>query len=138
MLFLIEVKNHYRSISSTRFLLVLGITAADLEVSQFVGVLAVGDNVQEITKLGLLQELLGQVLQVSLRERKLGSDTDLGLVRGDFDLAAKLTGLAVDLDAVMEELVEGIDIENLIINRLRAVDGELGNGLLSGLLNRLL
>lgn len=131
--------NHYESVLGlTRYLLLLSLTTADLEVSQLVRVLAVGNNVQEITKLGLLQELLGQVLQVSLGERKLSRDRHLGLVRGDFDLASKLASLAVDLDAVVKELVEGVDIEHLIIHRLGAVNGELGNGLLSGSLNRLL
>jgi hypothetical protein len=131
--------NHYESVLGlTRYLLLLSLTTADLEVSQLVRVLAVGNNVQEITKLGLLQELLGQVLQVSLGERKLSRYRHLGLVRGDFDLASKLASLAVDLDAVVKELVEGVDIEHLIIHRLGAVNGELGNGLLSGSLNRLL
>lgn len=132
--------NHYMKCTrfNREYLLFLSLTTGDLEVSQLVRVLAVGNNVQEITKLGLLQELLGQVLQVSLGERKLGRDRHLRLVRGDLDLASKLASLAVDLDAVVKELVEGIDIEHLILHRLGAVNGELGNGLLSGSLNRLL
>ncbi len=37
----------------------------DVEVSQLVGVLAVGNDTEPIAELVLLQELLGQVLQVS-------------------------------------------------------------------------
>lgn len=93
---------------------------------------------QEITKLGLLQELLGQVLQVALGERKFSSDDDLGLVGGDLNLAAKVAGLAVDLDAVVQELVEGGNIEDLVLNGLPAVNSELGDGTLATLLNWLL
>ena len=46
---------------------------------------------QEITKLLLLEELLGQVLEVSLGKGKLGSDVKLGLVSGDSHLSTKVT-----------------------------------------------
>lgn len=116
-------------------LLVLGITAADLEVAELVRVLVVGDDVQEIAELLLLQVLLGQVLDVALGERKLSSDVNLGLVAGHSDLAAELASLAVDLDLVVQELLESGRVEDLVLNGLPAVDGELGNALLGGLLN---
>lgn len=93
---------------------------------------------QEISQLLLLQVLLGQVLQVSLGEGKLGSDDDLGLVAGDGDLGAQLTSLAVDLDAVVQELLEGGRVQHLILNGLPQINGELGNVLLGTLLDRLL
>lgn len=46
---------------------------------------------QEITKLLLLEELLGQVLKVSLGEGKLGGDVKLGLLSGDGHLGAKVS-----------------------------------------------
>lgn len=90
---------------------------------------------QEISQLLLLQVLLGQVLEVSLGERKLSVDDDLGLVSGDGHLAAELTGLAVDLDSVVQELLEGSGVKDLVLHRGGEVDGELGHGLLAGLLN---
>lgn len=45
---------------------------------------------QEITKLLLLKELLGQVLKVSLGEGKLSGDVKLRLVSGDGHLGAKV------------------------------------------------
>jgi hypothetical protein len=57
------------------------------------------------------------------------------LVRNDLDLSitllrdgnciAKVTGAAFDLDAVVEELLEGLDVEDLVVDGLRAVDDEL-------------
>lgn len=90
---------------------------------------------QEISQLLLLQVLLGQVLEVSLGERKLSVDDDLGLVSGDGHLAAELTGLAVDLDSVVQELLERGGVKDLVLHRGGEVDGELGHGLLAGLLN---
>eukprot|EP00349_Pseudokeronopsis_sp_Brazil_P002223 CAMPEP_0202963234 /NCGR_PEP_ID=MMETSP1396-20130829/7215_1 /ASSEMBLY_ACC=CAM_ASM_000872 /TAXON_ID= /ORGANISM="Pseudokeronopsis sp., Strain Brazil" /LENGTH=170 /DNA_ID=CAMNT_0049684271 /DNA_START=145 /DNA_END=657 /DNA_ORIENTATION=- len=119
-------------------LLFLSIAGADLEVSQFIGILAASNNVQEISQLGLLQELLGQILEVSLGEWKFSSDMNLGFVRGDFNFSSQLTSLSVHLDAIVKELVEGIDIENFVFHWLHAVNGELGGGLLSALLNRFL
>lgn len=115
--------------------LLLSLTTADLEVSQLVSALGGGDDVQEISQLLLLKILLGQVLKVSLGERKLGVDDDLGLVSGDGHLGTELTGLAVDLDSVVEELLERGRVQDLVLHRGGKVDGELGHGLLAGLLN---
>ncbi len=123
---------------TSNLLLFLSIVTTDLEVSQLIGVLVGGNDVQEITKLLLLQVLLGEVLQVSLRERKFSSNVNLGLLAGDLDLGTKVTSLAVDLDAIMKELLEGGSIENLILNRITTINSELGNSLLGRLLGNLL
>jgi hypothetical protein len=119
-------------------LVLLGISTADLEVSQLVGVLAGRDDVQEITQLLLLEVLLGQVLQVSLGKGKLSLDVDLGLLAGDDDLGTEVASLVVDLDAVVEELLEGDGVEDLVLNGVAAVNGELGDSLLDRLLDNLL
>jgi hypothetical protein len=90
--------------------------------------------VQEVSQLLLLQVLLGQVLEVSLGERELGVHDDLGLISGDGDLGAELTGLAVHLDSVVEELLERSGVQNLILHRGGKIDGELSDVLLAGLL----
>lgn len=51
----------------------------DGEVSQLVRVLVASDHVKVVAKLLLLQVLLRQVLQVTLRERRLGSHSDARL-----------------------------------------------------------
>ena len=119
-------------------LLLVSTRGADLEVAELVGVLRRGDDVKEITELLLLQVLLGEVLEISLGERKLGSDVNLGLVTGDGNLLTEVAGLAVDLDSIVEELLEGRNIEYFVLNRGGTIDGELGNGLLAGLLDGLL
>lgn len=87
-----------------------------------------------ITELLLLEVLLGQVLQVSLGEGELGGDADLGLVSGEGDLGAEVSGLAVHLDLVVQELLEAGNIKDGIGHRGAAVNHELGNGGLLGAL----
>lgn len=87
-----------------------------------------------VAKLLLLQVLLGQVLEVSLGERKLSVDNNLSLVDIHRHLGAKVSSLAVDLDALTEEVFEGTGIEDLVLHRGRAVNGELDGGFLDRLL----
>lgn len=63
---------------------------------------------------------------------------NLGLFAGDLDLGAKVAGLAVNLDAVVKVLFESGSIEDLVFDWLPAVNSELGDGLLGGLLSDLL
>jgi hypothetical protein len=44
---------------------------------------------------------------------------------GNSDCVAEVSGAALDLDAVVEELLEGLDVEDLVVDGLRAVDDEL-------------
>lgn len=67
-----------------------------------------------------------QVLQVASGEFLVRDNLDLALaLLADDDGLAQVSGAAVNLDAVMEELLEGGKIENLIIDRGRAVDDVL-------------
>ena len=50
---------------------------------------------------------------------------------GDLDGLAEVTGAALDLDAVVKELLESLDVEDLIVDGLRAVDDELLGDLLA-------
>lgn len=68
----------------------------------------------------------------------MGNDLDLALaLLLDDDIVAEVVGAALNLDAVLEELLEGGDIENLVGSGLRSVDDEL-LGLLLGLARLLL
>jgi hypothetical protein len=84
-----------------------------------------------ITELLLLEVLLGEVLEVPLGEGSFCGDLKLGLVAGDGDGFTKNTSLAVYLDAVVEELLEGSRVEHVVIDRGGAVDRELQDLLLS-------
>jgi hypothetical protein len=67
-----------------------------------------------------------QVLEVAAGQVVVGSDLDLALAGlADDNVVAKVVGAAVNLDAVLEELLEGGDVEDLVAGRLRSVDDEL-------------
>jgi len=67
-----------------------------------------------------------QILEVATRELLVGNDLDLaiGLLR-DLNGVPKVSGAALNLNAVVKELLESLDIEDLIVDGLRAVDDEL-------------
>jgi hypothetical protein len=61
----------------------------------------------------------------------VGNDLDLAIANlGDDDVVTEVADTALDLDAVVEELLEGRDIENLVASGLRSVDNELLGDLL--------
>jgi len=71
-------------------------------------------------------ERYSQVLEVATREGDVSNDLDLALANlGDDDVVTEVADTALDLDAVVEELLEGGDIEDLVASGLRSVDDEL-------------
>ena len=63
-----------------------------------------------------------QVLQVASGELSVGDNNDLSLtLLGDVDDLAEVTGAAIDLDLVVEELLERGNVEDLVGSGLRAV-----------------
>jgi len=67
-----------------------------------------------------------QVLQVAAGELLVSNDLDLAIaLLGDLDDIAEVTGAALDLDAVVKELLESLDVEDLVVDGLAAVDDEL-------------
>lgn len=69
-----------------------------------------------------------QVLQVATRELLVGDNLDLAIaLLADLDVVAEVSGAALNLDAVVEELLEGLNVEDLVVDGLRAVDDELGD-----------
>jgi hypothetical protein len=98
----------------------------DVEELELVDATRGGDDAEPVTELLLLEELLGQVLEVAAGQVVVGSDLDLALAGlADDNVVAKVVGAAVNLDAVLEELLEGGDVEDLVAGRLRSVDDEL-------------
>ena len=68
----------------------------------------------------------------------MGNDLDLALaLLLDNDVVAEVVGAALDLDGVLEELLKGRDVEDLVAGGLLSVDDEL-LGLLLGLAGLLL
>lgn len=98
----------------------------DVEELELVDTTGGGNDTEPVTELLLLEELLGEVLQVAAREVNVGNDLDLTLaLLLDNDAVAEVVGAALNLDAVLEELLEGGDVEDLVGSRLRSVDDEL-------------
>lgn len=53
----------------------------------------------------------------------MGNDFDLALAGlGDDDLVAEVADAALNLDAVVQELLEGGEVEDLVVHGLRSVD----------------
>jgi hypothetical protein len=67
-----------------------------------------------------------QVLEVATRELVVRNDLDLALGQlGDLDGLAEVADAAVNLDLLVQELLEGGDVEDLVAGGLRGVDDEL-------------
>lgn len=122
-----------------RLLVVLvSLVVDDVEELELVDAARGGDDAEPVAELLLLEELLGQVLEVAAREVVVGNDLDLALaLLLDDDVVAEVVGAALDLDALLEELLERGDVEDLVGGGLRSVDDEL-LGLLLGLARLLL
>lgn len=64
-----------------------------------------------------------QVLQVAAREGDVSNNLDLAVTNlGDDDLVTEVADTALDLDAVVEELLESREVEDLVAHGLRSVD----------------
>lgn len=141
------------------FLILLSLVVDDVVEAELVDTLGGGDDAEPVTELLLLEVLLGaelrktqwsaklrskhigrstrgidknsQVLQVAAGEGDVGNNLDLAIAGlGDDNVFTEVTDTALDLDAVVEELLEGGDIEDLVASGLRSVDDELLGNLL--------
>lgn len=135
---------------SCLLVVLLGLVVNDVVELELINTLGGGDDAEPVAELHLLEELLGpgsarlsaagglsrggrlreeralQVLEVAAREVIVGNDLDLALaLLGDLDGVAKVANAAVDLDLLVQEFLEGRDIEDLVARRLRGVDDEL-------------
>jgi hypothetical protein len=67
-----------------------------------------------------------QVLEVPARELVVGNNLNLAIAGlRDLDGLAEVAGAALNLDLLVEELLEGRDVEDLVASGLRSVDDEL-------------
>jgi len=90
---------------------------------------------QVITQLLLLEVSLGEVLQLTFGKSKVmgTSHSDLGAVTGDDNATlSEVSGLSIssNLDTLIEVLLEGSNVKNLIVDRSCAVNDELDGALL--------
>merc|ERR1712080_654703 len=107
-------------------LLLLTLLANDVEELEGVLALVGGDDAEPVTELLLLEELLGQVLDVAAGELLVGDNLDAAVAEvGDVDALAEVAGEAVDLDALLQEGGEGGGVEDAVVHGLGGVDDEL-------------
>lgn len=133
---------------------VISLVVDDVEELELVHSLRGRDDTEPVTELHLLEELLGptvrnitvsilpqtypspkvskrmdvslQVLEVPAGQLVVGNDLDLAITDlGDLDGLAQVADTALDLDLLVQELLEGGDIEDLVAGGLRGVDDEL-------------
>lgn len=138
---------------SPLLVVLIGLVVDDVEELELVDTLRSRDDAEPVTELHLLEELLGpvgrkpwsaqtlsstagswgrggradvQVLEVAAGELVVGNDLDLAVtLLGDLDGVAEVADTALDLDALVQELLESRDIEDLVAGRLGGVDDEL-------------
>merc|ERR1712177_34845 len=106
-------------------LFLLIVVVVDLEVSQLVAVLGVGNHTQPVPQVVFLQVLLGEVLKVALGEGGGGGDSNLVLLPDKGDLLAEVVGFATNLDPLAQVLLEVLAVHNAVLDRVSAVNGEL-------------
>lgn len=148
------VRHILESAGRRLLVVVISLVVDDVEELELVHSLRGGDDAEPVTELHLLQELLGpsvrkitvsispqtypfpqaletdgcslQVLEVPAGQLVVGDDLDLAVTNlGDLDGLAQVADAALDLDLLVQELLEGGDIEDLVAGGLRGVDDEL-------------
>jgi len=115
-------------IEDIELLVILLLVSATRDVVELerVVILGGGDDADPVAQAVLLQELFCEVLEVALREGDVGGDGDLGVaITDDLDVVTKLAGLALDLDAVVEELFEVCAVKDTVRGGLRVVNDKL-------------
>lgn len=107
------------------FIFLLLVRKDKVEESKLVDVLRGSDNTEPVSERVLLQESLGEVLDVLARE--LGVRDNLNLVAGSrhLDSVAKVASSVVDLDVFNKEFLEGGHVDDSIFGVGRAVNDEL-------------
>jgi len=97
----------------------------DVEVTEFVRRLSVGDHSEPVAKVVLLQVSFGQVLEVPLGERNIRIDGDLALGQLSGDVSAQIANLVVQLDVLLQVGIKVGSVHDAILNWVSAVDSEL-------------
>jgi len=110
-------------VSTSLLVILVRVVINDVEESQLIHALGGGDHAQPVPQLLLLEEFLGQIFQISPREVDVCDDLDLAIADlADGDVIAQVARAALDLDAIVQELLEGGEVEDFVGDGLRAVD----------------
>lgn len=123
----------------SRLLVILSVLIIDdVEELELVDTLGSRHNAQPVAELHLLEELLGQVLEVAARQVVVRDNLNLAVARlRDNNGLAEVANTAVNLDAIDKVLFKGGNIKDLVAGGLRGIDDKL-LGRLGGLAGLLL
>jgi len=117
------------SASSHLLIIILLSIVNNIEESQLIDTLAGRNHSEPISQLLFLEEFLRQVLEITTRELGMSNNLNLAITNlADLDDLAEVSDSSVDLDLILEELLEGGDVEDLVACGLGGVDDEfMGN-----------
>lgn len=108
----------------------------NVEIAQLVARLSTAHHADPVAQLVLLQKLFRQILDIALGVGNGGGgDGYDGARAGDRDVVAEGTGLAVDLDAVVQVVFKGGSVKDAVVGGAGAVDGKVGTSGSGGFLH---
>lgn len=114
---------------TTLLVILLALLTNNVEELQAVLALGGGDDAEPVTELLLLEELLGEVLEVAAGELLVGDDFDAAVAEvAHGDVVTEVAGAAVDLDALLQEGGELAGVEDAVVGWLLRVDDVLELG----------
>jgi ribosomal RNA-processing protein 12 len=106
-------------------ILLLVVRKNKVEEAKLVDTSRRSDNTKPVTEVVLLEELLGQVLDILARELGVGDNGDLVAVARHLNGVAEVASAALDLDALDKELLKGSDIDDVVLLVGSGVNDEL-------------
>ena len=99
----------------------------NIKIFKFVGGGIGSNDMKVISQVLLFEVFLGQIFQVTLGKRKLGSHKDAWRIftfSFDFDFATQIACSAVDFDFVLKKFHERSRVKNVVLERNFAVDAK--------------
>lgn len=88
------------------FLILVLLIVGNVEITELEGLLVRSNDTEPITDLVLLQELLGEVLEVTLGESNVGDNGDLVISRArDGNGLTEVVGTTINLDTIVKVLL---------------------------------
>lgn len=107
------------------FIFLLLVRQDKVEESKLVDVLRGSDNTKPVSERVLLQESLGEVLDVLAGELGVRDNLDLVAISGHLNSVTEVASSVVDLDVFNKELLEGGHVDDFIVGVGRSVNDEL-------------